>query len=216
MLSQARSRAGKRGREEGRGEYSKKCCVLCAGAALLPAEMRTTNFIHFFEIARVAPINRQVCAITGKPRPAACCWWVQKAKEVDEHLATCSRFTPDLHFGAAALQEAAAFNARDRNSLTRLGWVPALPGGWEFATHSSNEGALVASGSQSFTPASFPPCSPVPFSLAQLAVTFPLCFNRLLSVSLNAGKRVFYVPCKRAKGMEQWGEGGVPARCLAT
>lgn len=130
---------------------------MCAGAALLPAEMRTTNFIHFFEIARVAPINRQVCAITGKPRPAACCWWVQKAKEVDEHLATCSRFTPDLHFGAAALQAAAAFNARDRNSLTRLGWVPALPGGWEFATHSSNEGALVASGSQSFTPAFFPP-----------------------------------------------------------
>lgn len=129
VLSQASSRVGKRGREEGRGEYSKKCCVLCAGAALLPAEMRTTNFIHFFEIARVAPINRQVCAITGKPRPAACCWWVQKAKEVDEHLATCSRFTPDLHFGAAALQEAAAFNARDRNSLTRLGWVPALPRG---------------------------------------------------------------------------------------
>lgn len=45
--------------------------------ALLPAELRTTNFIHFFEIARVAPINRQVCAITGgggkrgsKPRAA--------------------------------------------------------------------------------------------------------------------------------------------------
>lgn len=188
-------------------------CGRCTFAS--PKCVQQISYISF-EIARVAPINRQVCAITGKPRPAtaAAAAGLQKAKEVVEHLATCSRFTPDLHFGAAAALQG---GRQEQLDLAQLG-AGSTEG--EFATHSSYEGALVASGSQSYTP------SPVPCSLlspAQLAVTFPLCFNRLLSVSLNAGKRVFYVPCKREsewRKEECWFEGGegrcVPARCLAT
>lgn len=55
-----------------------------------------------------------------------------------KHLATCSRFTPDLHFGAA-LQEAAR---QEQLDLTRLG--AGLSEAQEFSR--SNEGALVASG----------------------------------------------------------------------
>lgn len=158
---------------------------MCAGAALLPAEMRTTNFIHFFEIARVAPINRQVCAITGKPRPARpapATVGLQKPKEVVEHLATCSRFTPDLHFGAADALQGAGNGRQEQLDLARLG---------AGSTRGEQQRRGTCGIRQSYTLSSFPPAP------AQLAVTFPLYFNRLLSVSLNAGKRVFYVPCKR-------------------
>lgn len=94
-------------------------CGRCTFAS--PKCVQQISYISF-EIARVASINRQVCAITGKPRPAGV---LQKAKEVVEHLATCSRFTPDLHFGAAAALQGGG----DRNSLTWLSWVPAQPKG---------------------------------------------------------------------------------------
>lgn len=98
-------------------------CGRCTFAS--PKCVQQISYISF-EIARVAPINRQVCAITGKPRPAAAAGVLQKAKEVVEHLATCSRFTPDLHFGAAAALQG---GGGDRNSLTWLSWVPAQPKG---------------------------------------------------------------------------------------
>lgn len=159
--------------------------------------MRTTNFIHFFEIARVAPINRQVCAITGKPRSAA-----GGCKRQRKSTSTL-RLVRALHLICIlGLRRCRRQSTRDRNSLTCLGWVPALPG--EFATHSTATKGHLWHPAAKASPFPFllPQC---PFSHAQLAVTFPLCFNRLLSVSLNAGKRVFYVPCKRAR---EWSRGG--------
>lgn len=173
-------------------------CGRCTFAS--PKCVQQISYISF-EIARVAPINRQVCAITGKPRPAG---GLQKAKEVVEHLATCSRFTPDLHFGAAA-----ALQGGDRNSLTWLSWVPAQPEGSSPRT-AATKGHLWHPAAK----ATLPSLSP-----AQLAVTFPLCFNRLLSVSLNAGKRVFYVPCKREsewRKEECWFEGGGGEVCASS
>lgn len=127
-------------------------CV-CEHAALLPAELRTTNFIHFFEIARVAPINRQVCAQLqgGGGREAT-------RQGEWHHLATCSRFTPDLHFGSVrcALQEATP--GQEQLDLARLGAgfsatsqaekekEQALAEEEAFSRSGSNEGALVASG----------------------------------------------------------------------
>lgn len=178
-------------------------CGRCAFAS--PKCVQQISYISF-EIARVAPINRQVCAITGKPRPAgAAAGVLQKAKEVVEHLATCSRFTPDLHFGAAAALQG---GRQEQLDLARLGAGSTEGEQSSPRTAAATKGHLWHPAAKAILP---PPAPCSLLSPAQLAVTFPLCFNRLLSVSLNAGKRVFYVPCKREsewRKEECWFEGG--------
>lgn len=118
------------------------CVCVCERDALLPAELRTTNFIHFFEIARVAPINRQVCAQLqggrGKGRGRG---------------GITLRLVRALHLicilGLCAVR--CRRQRQDRNSLTWLGWVPALApqrrrSRSRRGSGSGNEGALVASG----------------------------------------------------------------------
>lgn len=66
-----------------------------------------------FEIARVAPINRQVCAITGGPRGKTTTTTTTTLgrKDASGRKSPGSRFTADLHFLGQALQVVTAVAA---------------------------------------------------------------------------------------------------------
>lgn len=197
-------------REERRGggvEYSSRCCALCAGAALLPAQNAYNKFHTFLLRLPVSP------PLTGK------CAQLQGSHDLLLLLQRKSWSTLRL-VRALHLICILGLPPRCRGEATGTAWLGSV------GCRLNRRGAAATKGHlwHPAVKATLPP--PAPCSLlspAQLAVTFPLCFNRLLSVSLNAGKRVFYVPCKREsewRKEECWFEGGegrcVPARCLAT
>lgn len=197
-------------------EYSSRCCALCAGAALLPAQNAYNKFHTFLLRLPVSP------PLTGK------CAQLQGSHDLlvlQRKSWSTLRLVRALHLicilGLPPRCRGQAGNGRQEQlDLAQLG------AGSTEGEQSSPRTAAATKGHLWHPAAKATLPSPAPCSLlspAQLAVTFPLCFNRLLSVSLNAGKRVFYVPCKREsewRKEECWFEGGegrcVPARCLAT
>lgn len=119
------------------------------------------------------------------------------------------RFTADLHF---------RLRCRGAWKRTQRQRTEALLRRCQDASFSSSRASSRALVASVWDSTEAPPCPAQPNQAHPLppgprinhccyteAVTFPLCLNRLLSVSLNAGKRVFYVALLReAHLMRRW------------
>lgn len=111
---------------EGGVEYSSRCCALCAGAALLPAQNAYNKFHTFLLRLPVSP------PLTGK------CAQLQGSHDLLVLLLVCCkrqrkswstlRLVRALHL-ICILGLPPRCRGGDRNSLTWLGWVPAQPKG---------------------------------------------------------------------------------------
>lgn len=167
---------------------------MCAGAALLPAQNAYNKFHTFLLRLPVSP------PLTGK------CAQLQGSHDLlllQRKSWSTLRLVRALHLICIlGLPPRCRGGRQEQLDLAQLG--AGSTGGEQSSprTAAATKGHLWHPAAKATLPS---PAACSLLSPAQLAVTFPLCFNRLLSVSLNAGKRVFYVPCKRES---EWSRGG--------